>query len=53
VGVEPPTFVFFVNDKRLVHFTYARYLENQLRQKYRFEGSPIKLIFRGRTPREE
>lgn len=52
VGVSPPTFVFFVNDKRLVHFTYARYLENQIRQKYHFEGSPIKMIFRGRSPSE-
>lgn len=47
----PPTFVFFVNDKRLVHFTYARYLENQLRERWGFEGAPLKMIFRNR--REE
>jgi GTP-binding protein len=44
----PPTFVFFVNDKRLVHFTYERYLENQLRERWGFEGAPLKLIFRNR-----
>ncbi|MBI5302950.1 MAG: ribosome biogenesis GTPase Der [Chloroflexi bacterium] len=44
----PPTFVFFVNDKRLVHFTYQRYLENQLRERWGFEGSPLKMIFRNR-----
>jgi GTP-binding protein len=46
--VDPPTFVFFVNDARLVHFTYRRYLENQLRRAYPFEGTPLKLIFRTR-----
>jgi len=45
-GTEPPTFVFFVNDRRLVHFGYRRYLENQLRLRYKFEGSPLKLVFR-------
>ncbi|MHB0857757.1 MAG: ribosome biogenesis GTPase Der [Anaerolineae bacterium] len=47
VSVTPPTFVFFVNDKRLVHFAYSRFLENQIRERYKFEGSPIKLVFRG------
>jgi GTP-binding protein len=47
----PPTFVFFVNDKRMVHFTYVRYLENQLRERRGFEGTPLKMIFRNR--REE
>ncbi|MGD8736743.1 MAG: ribosome biogenesis GTPase Der, partial [Anaerolineae bacterium] len=46
--VDPPTFVFFVNDARLVHFTYRRYLENQIRRAYPFEGTPLKLIFRAR-----
>ena len=46
--VDPPTFVFFVNDARLVHFTYRRYLENQLRRAYPFEGTPLKVIFRTR-----
>jgi len=46
-GVDPPTFVFFVNDKRLVHFSYERYLENHIRERYPFEGTPIVLQFRG------
>ncbi len=46
--ITPPTFVFFVNDKRLVHFTYERYLENQLRDRWGFEGAPLKMIFRNR-----
>jgi len=45
---SPPTFVFFVNDKRLVHFTYERYLENQLRERWGFEGAPLRFIFRTR-----
>jgi GTP-binding protein len=47
VETQPPTFVFFVNDTKLVHFGYERYLENQLRERYKFEGGPIRLIFRG------
>lgn len=43
---DPPTFVIFVNDKELVHFSYARYLENRIRAYYPFEGTPIKLLFR-------
>ncbi|MFQ5578425.1 MAG: ribosome biogenesis GTPase Der [Anaerolineae bacterium] len=49
VAVDPPTFIFFVNDARLVHFTYQRYLENQLRAAYTFLGTPLKLIFRTRN----
>jgi len=45
---SPPTFVFFVNDKKLVHFTYQRFLENQLRARWGFTGAPIKMIFRNR-----
>ena len=45
-SVSPPTFVFFVNDQKLLHFGYQRYLENQIRQLYRFEGTPIRLHFR-------
>jgi GTP-binding protein len=48
-GVDPPTFVFFVNDTRLVHFSYERYIENQLRKRYAFEGTPLRLSFRKRT----
>jgi GTP-binding protein len=51
-AVDPPTFVFFVNDKELVHFSYARYLENQIRERYGFTGTPLKLLFRGREPRK-
>lgn len=46
--VNPPTFVFQVNDARVVHFTYQRYLENSLRQRFGFEGTPLRLVFRDR-----
>jgi GTP-binding protein len=46
--VDPPTFVFFVNDHKLVHFTYARYLENRIRETYGFLGTPLRLVFRSR-----
>jgi GTP-binding protein len=47
-SVDPPTFVFFVNDTRLVHFSYERYLENQIRRRYSYLGTPLKLVFRSR-----
>lgn len=47
-GINPPTFVFFVNDRKLIHFSYERYLENALRERYGFVGTPLKLIFRSR-----
>jgi len=50
--VRPPTFVFFVNDPKLVHFTYQRYLENQIRQTFGFQGTAIRMIFRGREERQ-
>jgi GTP-binding protein len=43
---NPPTFVFFVNDPRLLHFSYRRYLENKLRDSFGFSGIPLKLIFK-------
>lgn len=46
--VDPPTFVFFVNDTELVHFSYERYLENVLRNRYSFLGTPVLLTFRRR-----
>ncbi len=46
--VNPPTFVFFVNDARLIHFSYQRYLENKLRQSFGFAGTPIRFIFKTR-----
>lgn len=48
VAIEPPTFVIFVNDPDLMHFSYARYLENQIRQAFDFSGTPIHLIKRKR-----
>lgn len=47
-GVKPPTFVFFVNDTSLLHFSYQRYLENQLRASFNFDGTGIKMEFRER-----
>jgi len=46
--VNPPTFVFFVNDAKLVHFSYQRYLENKLRQAFGFVGTPFRLILKNR-----
>jgi len=48
IGVNPPTLVFFVNDARLIHFSYRRYLENKLRQAFGFGGTPLRLIFKTR-----
>jgi len=42
----PPTFVFFVNDPKYLHFSYQRYLENQIRKNFIFDGAPLKMIFR-------
>jgi GTP-binding protein len=52
VAVAPPTFVIFVNDPELIHFSYRRYLENRIRAAYGFLGTPIKLIFRARASEE-
>ena len=46
--VNPPTFVFFVNDAKLMHFSYQRYLENKLRQEFGFIGTPLRLILKTR-----
>jgi GTP-binding protein len=46
--VNPPTFVLFANDARLIHFSYRRYLENKLRQAFGFTGTPLRLIFKTR-----
>ena len=48
VGVKPPTFVIFVNDKELMHFSYTRYIENQIREAFGFKGTPLKFIIRER-----
>ncbi|MBI4188123.1 MAG: ribosome biogenesis GTPase Der, partial [Chloroflexi bacterium] len=46
--VNPPTFVFFVNDAKLMHFSYQRYLENKLRESFGFAGTAIRLVFKSR-----
>lgn len=48
VSVKPPTFVMFINDKNLTHFSYTRYIENQIRTTFGFRGTPIKFIYRER-----
>ena len=48
VGVKPPTFVIFVNDKKLMHFSYIRYLENRIRDAFGFRGTSLKFIIRER-----
>ena len=52
-SVCPPTFVFFVNDEKLMHFAYQRYLENQFRKAFGFEGTPLKFILRQKTQKED
>ncbi len=52
VAVGPPTFVVFVNDKELMHFSYQRYLENQIREAFDFSGTSIKIIVRQRNEKE-
>ena len=48
VGIQPPTFVVFCNDAKLFHFSYQRYLENQIRNTFGLEGTPIRLIIRAK-----
>ena len=48
VAVKPPTFVIFINDKQLTHFSYTRYIENQIRTTFGFRGTPIRFIYRER-----
>ena len=48
VGVKPPAFVIFVNDKELMHFSYTRYIENKIREAFGFRGTPLKFIIRER-----
>lgn len=52
VSVKPPTFVIFVNDKELMHFSYTRYLENQIREAFGFRGTPLKFFIRERKDKE-
>ena len=48
VAVKPPTFVIFVNDKELMHFSYTRYIENRIRDTFGFRGTPLRFIIRER-----
>jgi GTP-binding protein len=48
VRSDPPTFLIFVNDHKLVHFTYKRFLENRFRESYSFLGTPIRFVFKSR-----
>ena len=48
VSVKPPTFVIFVNDKELMHFSYTRYIENKIREAFGFRGTPLRFIVRER-----
>ena len=52
VSVKPPTFVVFVNDKELMHFSYTRYLENKIRESFGFRGTSLKFIIRERKEKE-
>ena len=52
VAVKPPTFVNFVNDKELMHFSYVRYLENRIREAFGFRGTALKFITRERSGKD-
>ena len=53
VAVKPPTFVIFVNDKELMHFSYTRYIENQIRETFGFKGTPLRFIIRERKEKDQ
>ena len=53
VSVKPPTFVVFVNDKELMHFSYTRYLENKVREAFGFRGTSLKFIIRERKEKDK
>lgn len=53
VGVKPPTFVIFVNDKELMHFSYTRYIENRIRDAFGFRGTALKFIIRERKENQK
>ena len=52
VSIKPPTFVIFVNDKELMHFSYQRYIENQMREAFGFKGTPVRFIVRQKGAKE-
>ena len=53
VSTKPPTILLFVNDKKLFHFTYQRYLINNLRKAFDLEGTPVRLIIREKEKRRD
>lgn len=53
VGIRPPTFVMFVNDANLIHFSYVRFIENRLRAVFSFEGTPIRIVLRSKKDGDE
>ena len=53
VSVKPPTFVIFVNHRELMHFSYTRYMENQIRETFGFRGTPLRFIIRERNEKEQ
>lgn len=53
VAIKPPTFVIFVNNKELMHFSYTRYIENQIRETFGFRGTPLRFIIRERNEKEQ
>ncbi len=53
VSVKPPTFVIFVNNKELMHFSYTRYIENQIRETFGFRGTPLRFLIRERSEKEQ
>ena len=52
VSVKPPAFVIFVNDKKLMHFSYTRYIENKIREAFGFAGTPLKFIIREKKEKD-
>ena len=52
VAVAPPTFIIFVNDKKLMHFSYQRYIENKIRETFDFRGTSLKFIIRERSEKD-
>ena len=53
VGIRPPTFVMFVNDANLIHFSYVRFIENRLRAAFSSEGTPIRIVLRSKKDGDE
>lgn len=53
VRTDPPIFLLHINDKKLMHFTYERFLENRIRSEYPFEGTPIRISLRERRRKDQ